>query len=361
MDHRRPHDLRLHDLHPRHARAGVAGPDRPRLHRRATGGTRRPAACRIAPTGRRAPPTTSPTRRSGLVDQRPRAGRPRVRPLPPAGLHLAHLHARVGRRPRHRRGHGRRLAGRAPLQGRLRHRGGRRRRGQADRRPRRLRPGQPRARGCLRRLARRPRPASRPCSRPARRSRRRSSTEAPMISAHSSPTRTYIEATPERVWRALTDRADTRRFWRHRTAGGKTFPSDWKKGSTWDLVHEDVGRRRPRPRAGHPRVRPAAPAVLHVALVHARVGGGRRPPRGPGRRLAGRAPLQGGLRHRGRGARRGQAHRRPRRLRHRAASCSRTSPGLAGRAVEPEDPARDRVAPALIWARRPAHSAASTG
>jgi uncharacterized protein YndB with AHSA1/START domain len=39
---------------------------------------------------------------------------------------------------------------------------------------------------------------------------------------------TYIEATPERVWRALTDPADTRRFWRHRTAGGKTFPSDWK-------------------------------------------------------------------------------------------------------------------------------------
>jgi uncharacterized protein YndB with AHSA1/START domain len=52
---------------------------------------------------------------------------------------------------------------------------------------------------------------------------------------------TYIEATPERVWQALTDRADTRRFWRHRTAGGKTFPSDWKKGSTWALVHEDVG------------------------------------------------------------------------------------------------------------------------
>ena len=23
--------------------------------------------------------------------------------------------------------------------------------------------------------------------------------------------------------------------------GGKTFPSDWRKGSTWDLVHEDVG------------------------------------------------------------------------------------------------------------------------
>jgi uncharacterized protein YndB with AHSA1/START domain len=23
--------------------------------------------------------------------------------------------------------------------------------------------------------------------------------------------------------------------------GGKSFPSDWRKGSTWDLVHEDVG------------------------------------------------------------------------------------------------------------------------
>jgi uncharacterized protein YndB with AHSA1/START domain len=52
---------------------------------------------------------------------------------------------------------------------------------------------------------------------------------------------TYIEATPERVWRALTDRADTRRFWRHRSAGGKTLPSDWKKGSTWALLHQDVG------------------------------------------------------------------------------------------------------------------------
>ena len=51
----------------------------------------------------------------------------------------------------------------------------------------------------------------------------------------------YIEATPERVWRGLTDPADTRRYWRHTTMGGKSFPSDWKKGSTWDLVHADVG------------------------------------------------------------------------------------------------------------------------
>jgi uncharacterized protein YndB with AHSA1/START domain len=51
----------------------------------------------------------------------------------------------------------------------------------------------------------------------------------------------YVEAAPEQVWRALTERAFTRRFWRHSTMGGKTFPSDWRKGSTWELVHEDVG------------------------------------------------------------------------------------------------------------------------
>jgi len=33
----------------------------------------------------------------------------------------------------------------------------------------------------------------------------------------------------------------TKRYWRHATAGGKSFPSDWKKGSTYDLVHEEVG------------------------------------------------------------------------------------------------------------------------
>ncbi|HEY6474594.1 MAG TPA: SRPBCC family protein [Acidimicrobiales bacterium] len=52
---------------------------------------------------------------------------------------------------------------------------------------------------------------------------------------------TYIRATPARVWHALTDPADTRRYWRHQRAGPKTFRSDWKRGSTWDLVHEDVG------------------------------------------------------------------------------------------------------------------------
>lgn len=52
---------------------------------------------------------------------------------------------------------------------------------------------------------------------------------------------TYVQATPELVWRALTDPASTRRYWRHAAAGGKSFRSDWQAGSTWDLVHADVG------------------------------------------------------------------------------------------------------------------------
>jgi uncharacterized protein YndB with AHSA1/START domain len=52
---------------------------------------------------------------------------------------------------------------------------------------------------------------------------------------------TYIHATPERVWQGLTDPTDTKRYWRHHRAGAKTFRSDWKKGSTYDLAHDEVG------------------------------------------------------------------------------------------------------------------------
>ena len=51
----------------------------------------------------------------------------------------------------------------------------------------------------------------------------------------------YVKATPEGVWQGLTDPALTKRYWRHAQAGGKSFASDWKKGSTYDLVHEEVG------------------------------------------------------------------------------------------------------------------------
>ncbi len=62
-----------------------------------------------------------------------------------------------------------------------------------------------------------------------------------MRSATSFDYTIYIRATPERVWQALTDPADTREYWRHQRAGPKTFRSEWTKGSTWDLLHEDVG------------------------------------------------------------------------------------------------------------------------
>jgi uncharacterized protein YndB with AHSA1/START domain len=51
----------------------------------------------------------------------------------------------------------------------------------------------------------------------------------------------YIQATPVQVWRGLTEPAFTKRYWRHHMAGPKTFRSDWKEGSTWALIHEEVG------------------------------------------------------------------------------------------------------------------------
>jgi|SRR5580658_1413833 DNA-binding transcriptional ArsR family regulator/uncharacterized protein YndB with AHSA1/START domain len=52
---------------------------------------------------------------------------------------------------------------------------------------------------------------------------------------------TYIHATPERVWQGLTDPAFTKRYWRHPVSGGVSLPSDWQKGSTYDVVYEEVG------------------------------------------------------------------------------------------------------------------------
>jgi uncharacterized protein YndB with AHSA1/START domain len=52
---------------------------------------------------------------------------------------------------------------------------------------------------------------------------------------------TYIQAGPERVWQGLTDPALMVRYWRHQKAGPKTFRSDWKKGSTYVMTHDEVG------------------------------------------------------------------------------------------------------------------------
>src|SRR5579863_8759624 len=52
---------------------------------------------------------------------------------------------------------------------------------------------------------------------------------------------TYVQETPERVWQGLTDPALMMRYWRHQKAGPKTFRSDWKKGSAYEMAHDDVG------------------------------------------------------------------------------------------------------------------------
>ena len=116
MGHTRRAHLRVHDLHPRHARAGLAGPDRPGLHRRLLAP---PEGGRGALRHRLAEGLHLRRHLRGVRPrhQPPRPGRPRVRPLPPAGLHLAHLQPGVGHPSRHRRGPGRRRGGPSPAPG----------------------------------------------------------------------------------------------------------------------------------------------------------------------------------------------------------------------------------------------------
>src|SRR5206468_3986203 len=47
---------------------------------------------------------------------------------------------------------------------------------------------------------------------------------------------TYIESTPENVWRALTDPDLTATYWGHSNV------SDWKAGSTWEHQRTDGSR-----------------------------------------------------------------------------------------------------------------------
>jgi uncharacterized protein YndB with AHSA1/START domain len=47
----------------------------------------------------------------------------------------------------------------------------------------------------------------------------------------------YTNATPERVWRALAEPAFTKQYW------GIAMESDWRAGSTYDVVLEESGVR----------------------------------------------------------------------------------------------------------------------
>ncbi len=52
---------------------------------------------------------------------------------------------------------------------------------------------------------------------------------------------TYIHATPDKVWKGLTDPAFTKQYWHHPSAGGVEMRTDWKKGSTYDVTYEKSG------------------------------------------------------------------------------------------------------------------------
>ena len=90
------------------------------------------------------------------------------------------------------------------------------------------------------------------------------------------------------------------------------------------------------------RVRPLPPAVVHLAHLHTRAGRRARFQRRDARSARDRAALEGHVRHRAARRRPGQAHGRPRRARAGGLTGSLISDGLAARAGEPQDAARDR-------------------
>lgn len=45
---------------------------------------------------------------------------------------------------------------------------------------------------------------------------------------------TYIRTTPKKLWQALTDPELTRKWW-----FGTYFKTDWKPGSSWELIYPD--------------------------------------------------------------------------------------------------------------------------
>jgi uncharacterized protein YndB with AHSA1/START domain len=150
---------------------------------------------------------------------------------------------------------------------------------------------------------------------------------------------TYIQETPERVWQGLTDPALMKRYWRHQTAGPKTFQSDWKKGSTYEMAHDDVGLVVSGPDQvileSHPphrlaytwhTITPEWAAV--VGMDEATAAAWRAEARSKGR-----------LRHRGRRPRCRQAHGDPRRLRAGQRSAAGHLRGVARRPGRSQDPA----------------------
>ena len=163
-----------------------------------------------------------------------------------------------------------------------------------------------------------------------------------------STTRSYLAAIASNgPGVRLTDPADTTRYWRHREAGGKTFPSDWKKGSRWELVHADIGLVVSDPEmvvleSDPPR---RLSYTWHTFTPEWAAAVGLDPEAAAS--LAGGATLRGRLRAGGDGPRREPADGRPRRLRPGECRAPEHRNGLARRLLQPQIHAGDRVPVAL--------------
>ena len=163
---------------------------------------------------------------------------------------------------------------------------------------------------------------------------------------------TYIHGTPEQVWRGLTDPAFTSGWWRHHKAGGKKFTSDWKTGSTYAMIHDEIGLvvsdpaqviAKSEPYRGSPSRGTRSHPNGQEEWAWTRL---RSPPGGPspGRRSPSTSnPTR----------ERRQANRRPRRLRTWQPRPGRHFRRVARRPGKPEDDARDRLTVALVGRGEP--------
>ena len=110
----------------------------------------------------------------------------------------------------------------------------------------------------------------------------------PMDSSTRRPSSTPPTSTPRPSGsgRGSPTRPSPKRYWRHPTSGGVSLRVRLEEGLDLRRGLRRGRARHQRPRAGDPRVRPLPPARLHLAHLHARVGGARtastrqRPPPG---------------------------------------------------------------------------------
>ena len=144
---------------------------------------------------------------------------------------------------------------------------------------------------------------------------------------------TYVHATPERLWQALTDPAFTQRYWR------TSLHTDWQVGST--MTWENHGVTIEDPEQVVLEAEPVPPPVVLLAHHDAGARGGRRTRRDTRSRRWRASPLAGHVRARAAGGG-DPADRDPRRVRRRQRHARVDQRRLAARALGPQDAPGDR-------------------